>query len=76
MSKKSEIEHNNCGTPACCGECEDAMNEDAPANSVGDGGYTSAAPAAGPVAGVDLPLFKDFIKFKNKYYGVLRRRRP
>ena len=31
MFEKTDIEHNNCGTPECCGTC---INEEVPVNNV------------------------------------------
>jgi hypothetical protein len=65
MSKKHEVEeHKYCGTPLCCGKC---LDEEAPANSVGTGGYTTQSDSTGPVAGYD-PV----IKFKGKIEKRIR----
>lgn len=47
-------------------EAAKKANEEAPAMSSGTGGFSSSAPAAGPVAGYDPVGFKQRIKRKAK----------
>lgn len=71
MSEENQVEHKYCGTPLCCQQCESAILEDAPANSVGAGGFTNAADATGPAAGFD-PV----IRFQKKMkYKILQRKK-